>query len=45
MELSEELRDLVLTIFEAYSRGDASFIDRHTSSQDGVALIGSDLNE
>ena len=45
MERSEELRDLVRTSFEAYSRGGNSFIDRYTSSQDGVRLIGSDPNE
>ncbi len=45
MERSEELQDLMRSTFEAYSRGDTSFIDRHTSSQDGVRLIGSDPNE
>ena len=45
MERSEELRDLIRATFEAYSRGDAAFIDRHTSRQDGVRLIGSDPNE
>ena len=45
MERSEELQDLVRTSFEAYSRGDTSFIDRHTSSHDGVRLIGSDPND
>jgi ketosteroid isomerase-like protein len=45
MERSEELRDIIRFTFEAYSTGDASFIDRHTSSQAGVQLIGSDPNE
>jgi ketosteroid isomerase-like protein len=45
MERSEELRDVIRSTFEAYSAGDASFIDRHTSSQDGVRLIGSDPTE
>ena len=45
MERSEELRDLVRTSFEAYSRGDTSFIDRHASSHDGVRAIGSDPTE
>jgi ketosteroid isomerase-like protein len=45
MERSGELRDIIRATFEAYSTGDASFIDRHTSSQDGVLLIGSDPNE
>jgi len=45
MERSEELQDLGRTSFEAYSRGDTSFTDRHTSSHDGDRLIGSDPNE
>jgi ketosteroid isomerase-like protein len=45
MERSEELRDVIRSTFEAYSTGDASLIDRHTSSQDGVRLIGSDPYE
>ena len=45
MERSEELQDFVRTSFEAYSKGDTSFIDRHTSSHDGDRLIGSDPNE
>jgi hypothetical protein len=45
MERSEELRDVIRSTFEAYSTGDASLTDRHTSSQDGVRLIGSDPNE
>ena len=45
MERSEELRDLIRTTLEAYSTGDTSFIDRHTSSEEGVRLIGSDPNE
>ena len=45
MERSEELRDLIRATFEAYSRGNASYIDRYTSSQEGVRLIGSDPNE
>ena len=45
MERSEELQDLVRASFEAYSKADTSFIDRHTSSHDGVRLIGSDPNE
>ena len=39
MERSEELQDLVRTSFEAYSKGDTSFIARHTSSHDGVRHI------
>jgi len=45
MERSEELQDLVRASFEAYSKGDTSFIDRYTSSQDGVRLTCSDPNE
>ena len=45
MERSDELRDLMLATFEAYSSGDTSSIDRLVSHQDGVRLIGSDPNE
>jgi len=45
MERSEELQDFVRTSFEAYSKGDTSFIDRHTSSHDGDRLFGSNPNE
>ena len=45
MERSDELRDVILTTFEAFSSQDASLIDRHTSRHEGVLLIGSDPNE
>jgi hypothetical protein len=50
MERSDELRDVVLATSEAYSGEggsgeDPSVIDRHTSGQEGVVLIGSDPNE
>ena len=47
MERSDELREVVLATFEVYSGegGDPSVIDRHTSAQEGVVLIGSDPNE
>jgi hypothetical protein len=45
MQRSEELRDLVLASWEAYSGGDTSFIDRYTSTQEGVRLVGSDPEE
>jgi len=45
IERSEELRDVIRSTFEAYLAGDAYFIDRHTSSQGSVRLIGSDPNE
>src|SRR5918912_3423506 len=50
MQRSDELRDVVLATLEAYSGeggggGDPSVIDRHTSAQEGVLLIGSDPKE
>lgn len=45
MERSDELRDIVLGMFEAASRQDPSSVDRHTSSHEGVLMIGTDPNE
>ena len=45
MERSAELRDLCIALSEAHSRPDASFIERHVSSQEGVLSIGSDPKE
>src|SRR5215208_5971043 len=45
MERSDELRDLVLAMFEAASRQDPSGIYRHTSSHEEVLMIGTDPNE
>ena len=45
MERSDELKDVVLALFEAASRQDASGIDRHTSSHEEVLMIGTDPNE
>jgi ketosteroid isomerase-like protein len=45
MQPSDELRDVILASFEAYSRGDASSVDRYTSRQEGVLVIGSDPDE
>ena len=45
MQVSTELRDLVLSAYEATSRGDTSFYDQHLSRRDGVLIIGSDPSE
>jgi hypothetical protein len=45
MERSVELRDIILAAFEDYSSDDASAIERHTSRQAEVRLIGTDPNE
>jgi len=45
MDRSPELEALVSAWFEAASRGDASFVDRHVSGHEGNRLIGSDPNE
>jgi hypothetical protein len=45
MERSDELRDIILTTFEALSSEDTSVIDRHITRQEEVRLIGSDPNE
>jgi SnoaL-like domain len=45
MERSDELKDVALAMFEAASRQDPSGIDRHTSSDEGVLMIGTDPNE
>jgi len=45
MERSNELRDVALTMFEAASRQDPSRIDRHTSTHEGVLMIGTDPDE
>ena len=45
MERSDELKDVVLAMFEAASRQDPSGIDRHTSSHEKVFMIGTDPNE
>jgi hypothetical protein len=42
---SVELRDLNLAAFEDYSREEASLIERHTSRQEEVRLIGTDPDE
>jgi hypothetical protein len=45
MERSAELQDIILAAFEDYSSDNASLIERHTSRQAGVRLIGTDPNE
>ena len=45
MERSDELRDVAIAMFEAASRQDPSRIDRHTSSHEGVLMIGTDPEE
>ena len=45
MERSPELEQLVVSWFDAASRGDDSLVDAHVSSGDGTRLIGSDPGE
>ena len=45
MERSAELQDIILAAFKDYSSDDASSIERHTSRQDEVRLIGTDPDE
>lgn len=45
MRRSAELQDIILAAFEDYSNDNASLIERHTSRQAGVRLIGTDPDE
>ena len=45
MDRSPELRDLLLGFYEALSKGDASFIDRHFSVAEHARGIGTDPGE
>jgi hypothetical protein len=45
VEQSPELKNLILRLYEAVSRGDGFFIERLMSHQDGLLLIGSDPDE
>ena len=45
MEHSDELRDLMLSFYEAATTGDFSFAERHVSRQEGAVFIGTDPNE
>jgi len=40
MEHSDELRDLMVRLYEASTTGDLSFVDRYVSRQEGAAFIG-----
>jgi ketosteroid isomerase-like protein len=40
MEPSPELRQIIAGWFEAVSKGDESWVDRHVSRQAGVRLVG-----
>jgi hypothetical protein len=42
MERSRELHELIGGWFEAFSRGDGAWINRHISRKDDVRLIGTD---
>jgi hypothetical protein len=42
MERSPELQELIGAWFEAFSRGDGTWIKRHISRKDDVRLIGTD---
>ncbi len=45
MEPSPELQDLTVRIAEAVGKGDAAFLERHTSRQPGAAFLGTDPDE
>jgi hypothetical protein len=45
MERSPELEKLVVSWFDAATRGDLSLVDRHVSRDEGTLLVGSDPNE
>ena len=45
MEPSPELRDLVLRSYRALTEGDVAFLDRHTSRQPGLCVIGTEAGE
>ncbi len=45
MEPAPELRDTILRLYEAFSRGDADLVERLTSRQEGLVFIGTDPNE
>jgi hypothetical protein len=45
MERSPELCNIIAGWFDAASRGDASWVDRHVSRRAGVRLVGTDPNE
>ena len=45
MEQAPELKDVVLRLYEAFSRGDADLMERLTSRQEGLVFIGTDPGE
>ncbi len=45
MKRSDELQDIILAAFDDYSSDNASVIERYTSRQDEVRLIGTDPDE
>ena len=45
MDASPELQDLTKRLAEAVGAGDATFLERHTSRQAGVAFLGTDPDE
>ncbi len=45
MEQSSELRDVMMRFYDALSKGDPSFFDRHFSKADAVRGIGTDPEE
>ena len=45
MEPAPELRDAVLRLYDAFSRGDADLVERLTSRQEGLVFIGTDPDE
>lgn len=45
MERSCELQDIIAAWWEAFSRGDDTWFDRHVSRRADVRLVGTDSNE
>jgi len=45
MQQAPELRDVLVRLYEAFSRGDADLIAQLTSRQEGLVFIGTDPDE
>jgi ketosteroid isomerase-like protein len=45
MQQAPEIKDMVMRLYEAFSRGDADLMEQVTSHQPGLVFIGSDPNE
>jgi hypothetical protein len=45
MELSDELRALMVRFYEAVNDGDFSFVERYVSRQEGAVFVGTDPGE